>query len=46
MQINLENLIKDYKGNGIPKIDMHVHYLPQAYKDASLNAKHTYKKAD
>lgn len=35
---NVENLIKDYKGNGIPKIDMHVHYLPQAYKDALLNS--------
>lgn len=34
---NVENLIKNYKGNGIPKIDMHAHYLPQAYKDALLN---------
>ncbi|WPC44038.1 amidohydrolase family protein [Clostridium sp. JS66] len=34
---NVENLIKNYKGNGIPKIDMHTHYLPQAYKDALLN---------
>lgn len=35
---NVENLIKNYKGYGIPKIDMHVHYLPQAYKDALLNS--------
>lgn len=37
MEDNGENLIKNYKGNGIPKIDMHAHYLPQAYKDALLN---------
>lgn len=36
MQNNMENLIKNYKGNGIPKIDMHVHYLPQAYRKALL----------
>ncbi len=29
MENNVENLIKDYKGYVIPKIDMHVHYLPQ-----------------
>ncbi len=38
MENNLERLIKNYKGNGIPKIDMHVHYLPQAYKEALLNS--------
>lgn len=32
----MENLMKNYKGNGIPKIDMHVHYLPQAYREALL----------
>lgn len=26
----------NYSGNGIPKIDMHVHYLPQAYREALL----------
>lgn len=29
--------LKKYKGNVIPKIDMHAHYLPQAYNDALLN---------
>lgn len=38
MKNNLKNLIRDYKGNNMPKIDMHVHYLPQAYKDALLNS--------
>ncbi|SMC23367.1 Predicted metal-dependent hydrolase, TIM-barrel fold [Clostridium acidisoli DSM 12555] len=38
MENNVENLIKNYKGNGILKIDMHAHYLPQAYKDALLNS--------
>lgn len=38
MENNIERLIKNYKGNGIPKIDMHVHYLPQAYKEALLNS--------
>lgn len=38
MENNLESLIKNYKGNGIPKIDMHVHYIPQAYKEALLSS--------
>jgi predicted TIM-barrel fold metal-dependent hydrolase len=37
MDDKVENLIKNYKGNSIPKIDIHVHYLPQAYIDALLN---------
>lgn len=34
---NMENIIKNYKGNCIPKIDMHVHYLPEVYNKALLN---------
>ncbi|WP_242834284.1 amidohydrolase family protein [Clostridium pasteurianum] len=34
----MENLIKNYKGNSIPKIDMHVHYLPKTYREALLNS--------
>lgn len=37
MKNDVENLIKKQKGNEIPKIDVHVHYLTQAYKDALLN---------
>lgn len=37
MNKNMESIIKNYKGNGIPKIDMHVHYVPQAYREALLN---------
>jgi 6-methylsalicylate decarboxylase len=38
MENHIKSLVKDYKGNGIPKIDMHVHYLPQAYREALLNS--------
>lgn len=37
MENNMKTLIKNYKGNGIHKVDMHVHYLPQAYREALLN---------
>jgi predicted TIM-barrel fold metal-dependent hydrolase len=33
----MENIVKNHKENGIPKIDMHVHYIPEAYKEALLN---------
>lgn len=36
MENNLKSLIKNYKGNDIPKIDLHAHYLPQSYKNALL----------
>ena len=36
MKNSMESLMKNYKGNSIPKIDMHVHYLPQAYREALL----------
>lgn len=40
MDRNMESIVKNYTGNGIPKIDMHVHYVPQAYQEALLiNAK-------
>ena len=29
------NNIESYKGD-VPKIDMHVHYIPQAYKNALI----------
>lgn len=37
MDRQMESIIKNYKGIGIPKIDMHVHYVPQAYREALLN---------
>jgi predicted TIM-barrel fold metal-dependent hydrolase len=37
MKNNIENFIKNYQGNNLPKIDLHVHYLPQAYREALLN---------
>jgi predicted TIM-barrel fold metal-dependent hydrolase len=37
MDRNMESIIKNYKGNGMPKIDMHVHYVPQAYREALLS---------
>ena len=37
MENNMISLINDYKGNGIPKMDMHVHFLPQSYREALLN---------
>ena len=37
MDRQMESIIKNYKGSGIPKIDMHVHYVPQAYREALLN---------
>lgn len=37
MDRNMESIIKNYKGNGLPKIDMHVHYVPQAYREALLD---------
>ncbi len=37
MEENIINMIKNYKGGCIPKIDMHVHYLPEAYRKALLN---------
>lgn len=33
---NKKKILKNFKGDGIPKIDMHAHYLPQAYKEALL----------
>lgn len=30
----MENLIKNYQKSNMPKIDLHVHYLPQAYTEA------------
>lgn len=36
MKNDTESLIKSYKEKGISKIDMHVHYLPQAYRKALL----------
>lgn len=38
----MENLIKNHKGNDIPKIDLHTHYLPEAFvqsllKDEGIN---------
>ncbi|AJQ25597.1 amidohydrolase family protein [Pelosinus fermentans] len=37
MDRNMESIIKNYKVNGVSKIDMHVHYVPQAYREAILN---------
>lgn len=35
----LNNLIiKNYKGKGIPKIDLHVHYIPEAFREALKNS--------
>ena len=37
MDGNMESIIKNYKANGMPKIDVHVHYVPQAYREALVN---------
>ncbi|MEN6566299.1 MAG: amidohydrolase family protein [Veillonellales bacterium] len=40
MEKNMESIIKNYKGSSLPKIDVHAHYVPQAYQEALLiNAK-------
>jgi 6-methylsalicylate decarboxylase len=40
MEKNMENIIKNYTGSGVSKIDVHAHYVPQAYQEALLiNAK-------
>lgn len=37
---NMERVIKNYRRSSVPKIDVHVHYVPQAYQEALLiNAK-------
>lgn len=33
MNRNMESLIKNYNGSSLPKIDVHVHYVPQAYQE-------------
>jgi 6-methylsalicylate decarboxylase len=37
MDEKMESIVKKYKGKGIPKIDIHAHYVPQAYREALLN---------
>jgi len=37
MEKNMQSVIKNYRGSSVPKIDMHVHYVPQAYREALLN---------
>lgn len=36
MERNMENIIKKYKSSNVPKIDVHVHYVPRAYREALL----------
>ena len=37
VKYKINNMMKNYKGDGIPKIDMHVHYVPKAYREELLN---------
>lgn len=37
MENKINSIMKNYKGNNIPKIDMHAHYLPDAYRKELLN---------
>lgn len=32
VKYKVNNMIKNYKGNNVPKIDMHVHYIPETYR--------------
>ena len=34
--IYLSYLTKSYKGGSVSKIDMHVHYVPKAYREALI----------
>ena len=37
VKYKVNSIIKNYKGNNVPKIDMHVHYIPKAYREELEN---------